>query len=207
MDTLPVLMVRKIFVNKSGWWWDDTDFIRMHCGMIQVFFFCFFFSIDWNFWVFIIFFFFNRAAFLDSHFIYGQEPNCAMRYHPQSHDLVFGRYLLRMASVDWLLCFSAWQSQRDVWLFELLHKHFVSGYYYTYTVNCLVSGVYCWLIGFGMDDRISMLISGDSLSDEPLNRGPWCFSWGDGMNFPLEWILCNFHFFSMIITKDVKSNC
>ena len=30
---------------------------------------------------------------------------------------------------------------------------------------------------------ISMSISGDSLSDETLNRGPWCCACGDSMNF------------------------
>ena len=36
-----------------------------------------------------------------------------------------------------------------------------------------------------MGDRISMSISGDSPSDETLNRGPWRYSCGDSMNFPL----------------------
>ena len=36
-----------------------------------------------------------------------------------------------------------------------------------------------------MGDRISMSISGESPSDETLNRGLWCCSCGDSMNFPL----------------------
>ena len=46
-----------------------------------------------------------------------------------------------------------------------------------------------------MGDRIDMSVSGDSLSDETLNRGPWRCSCGDRMNFPLGLIQCKFSFF------------
>ena len=46
-----------------------------------------------------------------------------------------------------------------------------------------------------MGDRITMSISGDSHSDETLNRSPRRISLGDSMNFLLELIKWNFHFF------------
>ena len=46
----------------------------------------------------------------------------------------------------------------------------------------------------GMGNHISMSLSGDSLLNETLNRGPRRYSCGDNMNFPLGLIQSNFHF-------------
>ena len=60
------------------------------------------------------------------------------------------------------------------------------------TVRCLAqsSSALAGLLSIGMDECISMSISGDSLLDETLNRGPWCCSCGNSMNYPLGLIQC-----------------
>ena len=50
-----------------------------------------------------------------------------------------------------------------------------------------------------MGDPFSMSLSGDSFQDETFNRGPWCCSCSDRMNFPFRIIQCNFHFFQRIL--------
>ena len=47
-----------------------------------------------------------------------------------------------------------------------------------------------------MGDCIDMSISGDSLSDETLNWGPWRCSYDNSISFPLGLIKCNFPLFS-----------
>ena len=54
-----------------------------------------------------------------------------------------------------------------------------------------------------MDERVNMLISGDSISGETLNRVPWRFSCDDSMDFSLELIKCNFQFSICLSCNDV----
>ena len=75
----------------------------------------------------------------------------------------------------------------DSCLEKTYRERIVSGYWHTGTVNCLAQSVRAW-----MGDRISMSISGDSLSNETLNREHWRCSCSDSMNFPFESIWCNF---------------
>ena len=49
------------------------------------------------------------------------------------------------------------------------------------------------LVRVGMGDRISILVSGDSLLDETLKQGPWRKSIGNSMNFSLRLIQFNSH--------------
>ena len=53
-----------------------------------------------------------------------------------------------------------------------------------YTVNCLIQSNKATTDLVSTGYCISMSISGDSLSDETLNRGPWDWSCDDNMNFP-----------------------
>ena len=52
-----------------------------------------------------------------------------------------------------------------------------------------------------MCDCIDMTVSGGNLSDETLNRGPWRFSCGGSMNFPLDLMQNNFQIFSKFQSK------
>ena len=73
---------------------------------------------------------------------------------------------------------------------EYSGHYFVSDYWHTAMVNCLVqsSSTMAASVSTGMGDRISMSIYGDSPSDETLNQGPRRGSFGDSMNFPLGYM-------------------
>ena len=64
-------------------------------------------------------------------------------------------------------------------------KHHV--YWHNATVNCLVQSSYAVAasVSTGMSNHISMFISGNSPSDETLNRNHCRCSCDDSMNFPL----------------------
>ena len=61
------------------------------------------------------------------------------------------------------------------------------------------------LVSTWIDGCISMPISGDSPSVEILNRGPWCCSCGDSMNFLIGLIWSKFLFF--LLTPSSSSFC
>ena len=78
------------------------------------------------------------------------------------------------------------------------HRQITMGFFYVITNVYTYSGNWHILIRSAawfnrvkqrrpmIGDRIDMSITGDSLSDETLNRGPWRCSSGDSLNFPLE---------------------